>query len=368
MPTSALTRPDPDQLLRRVQAEEEYLRRGRLKIFLGYASGVGKSFRMLDEGRRRRERGQDVVVGAIQPVIEGDISRLLQKLEVIPLKRVAGVDTMDVDTILQRHPQVCLVDGLAHDNPPGSRHPSRWEDVDELLSAEISVVTTINLGYIAELQDEVARIRNKRVEQSVPIDFIRRADEIVLVDAPPDAHILHDYASGETQAQDIDALRHRSAQLREIALVLAADVVDRQLECYLERNGIKQSYGTQERVLICLTPRANAARMLEMGGRIRDGFHGELVAAYVEQPQLAADQRSRLEANLELARAFGVKVERLEGDPIDAILEFADKRGITQVLVGHSMRDDWKARLIGTPLDKLLRKRRGFDVRVFPQI
>ncbi len=369
MRIDAPSRPDPDQLLRQVEAEEEYQGRGRLKIFVGYASGVGKSFRMLDEGRRRRERGQDVVVGATQPVTEDVISRLLQQLETIPLKFVGGAQTMDVETILQRRPKVCLVDGLAYDNPQGSPNPSRWQDVDQLLSAGISVVTTINLGYIAELQDEVARIKNKQVAQSVPIDFIRRAEEVVVVDAPPSAHILHDYAADQSGAQDVEVLRRQYAELREIALVLAASVVDRQLESYLARNGIRQNYGTQERVLICLTPRANAARMIETGRRIREGFHGELIAAYVEQPRLAEDAKASLEANLQLARDCGVEIERLQGpDPIGALIGFAGKRGVTQVFVGHSMRNDWKARFIGTPLDRLLRKRRGFDVRVFPQL
>ena len=130
-------RPDPEQLLRRLQAEEEYSKRGRLKIFLGYAGGVGKSFRMLDEARRRRTRGEDVVVGAIQPKVSVEVEALLQKMQVIPLRTIGGVHTMDVEAILRRHPQVCVVDGLAYDNPPGSPHSKRWQDVEHLLSAEI---------------------------------------------------------------------------------------------------------------------------------------------------------------------------------------------------------------------------------------
>jgi two-component system sensor histidine kinase KdpD len=160
--SSPFRRPSPEELLRRVQAEEEYERRGRLKIFLGYASGVGKSFRMLDEGRRRKERGQDIVVGAIQPKSTPELDEVLRKLEVIPLKTSDGIACMDVDLILKRRPAVCLVDGLAYDNPPGSARAHRWQDVEQLLEAGIGVITSINLQYVEERRDEVARIQGKR--------------------------------------------------------------------------------------------------------------------------------------------------------------------------------------------------------------
>ncbi len=360
-------RQDPEALLRQVQAEEEYQSRGRLKIFLGYASGVGKSFRMLDEGRRRHERGQDVVVGALQAKVDADIARLLQRLEIIPLVEVNGWPMIDLETILRRRPQVCLIDGLAFDNPPGSPHASRWQDVEELLSAGISVITTINLGFITEHQEDVARVTGKPPRQTVPVAFIRGSDEIVVVDAPANASMLRGNEvpseAGNTAAQR----RGQYAELREIALLLAADVVDRQLEQYLERNGVRQTWGTQERILLCLTPRANAAKMIESGRRIAAGFHGELIAAYVQQQCLDAESQRALDLNLEHAREAGAAIETLTGDdPIAALIEFAERRGITQIFVGHSMREGWRARLFGSPLDRLLRKRRGMDVRVFP--
>jgi two-component system sensor histidine kinase KdpD len=356
-------RPDPEALLRQVQAAEEFERSGRLKIFLGYASGVGKSHKMLDEGRRRHDRGQDVVVGAIQPKIDREIAHLLQKLEIIPLLESGGFQAIDMQTILRRHPTVCLVDGLAYSNLPGSEHQYRWQDVEQLLHAGISVITTINLAYIAELQDDVERVSGKRVTQTVPVEFIRGADEIEVVDAPASACILREGASEE----DIAARRHQFAELREIALVLAADVVDRQLERYLERSGLRQVFGTQERVMVCLTPRANGVRMLEVAHRITESFHGEMIAGYVDNQELSADDKQSLEANLDLARKAGAKIEVLRGsDPMDAILDFAKQKGITQLFVGHSMRDGWRARLFGSPLDRLLRKRQGLDVRVFP--
>ena len=149
------------ELLRQVQAEEREANRGKLKIFLGYASGVGKSHRMLDEGRRRRKRGQDVVVGAVQPTLPPDVKELLNQLEVIALRDVGGSPVMDLDAILRRHPGVCIIDGLAYDNPPGSRHDKRWQDVEEILAAGISVVTSLNLQYIEEHREQVEQITGK---------------------------------------------------------------------------------------------------------------------------------------------------------------------------------------------------------------
>src|SRR5882757_5073535 len=171
----ATRRRTPEELLQQVQAEEEYERRGRLKVFLGYASGVGKSFRMLDEGRRRRERGQDIVAGALQPGVPDDMQPLLKAIEVVPTLDIDSVPVMDVPAILQRHPQVCLVDGLAYDNPAGSRNAHRWQDVEELLAAGISVVGSVNLQYIDDQREAVERITGKKVTQTIPRGFLNTA-------------------------------------------------------------------------------------------------------------------------------------------------------------------------------------------------
>jgi two-component system, OmpR family, sensor histidine kinase KdpD len=362
---SAIRRRTPEELLRQVQAEEEYERRGRLKVFLGYASGVGKSFRMLDEGRRRSERGQDVVVGAIQPKTPPEIEGLLRKLEVIPLREVSGVFVMDTPAILKRHPSVCLVDGLAYDNLPGMPHASRWQDVQELLDAGISVITSVNIQYIDDLRERVARITGKNVSQTVPRDFLNSADEIVIVDAPPemciertrDGQILTG-SSGPAQ---------KLSELRELALLLAADVVDKQLEAYLQRNGLPQTFGAQERILVCITPRANAAPMIASGKRNADRFHGDLTVAYVRQAEISAGDQEALERNLAIAREAHARIEILDGqDPIETLLQFAHEHGVTQIFVGHSTREQWWERFTGTPLDRLIRGANDIDVRVFP--
>jgi two-component system, OmpR family, sensor histidine kinase KdpD len=347
-------RRDPEALLRQVEAAERAERRGSLKIFLGYASGVGKSFRLFDEGRRRRDRGEDIVVAATQAISTPDVAQVMATLERIPTSDVAGVPVIDVRAVLSRRPTTCLIDGLAYDNPAGSRHPHRYEDVEELLASGISVLTTINLEYIAEQQDYVRSVVGSAGTETVPQDFIDRADEVVVVDAPPDAEA------------HIDA--HQLSQLRQRALLLTADVVDQQLESYLRLNGIQSSWGTQERILVCMTPRANAAKMLASGRRNADRFHGELFAIYVMQENLTDDDRRALDRNVTLARAQEAAVETLEGrDPIKTILEYARAHGITQIFVGHNLRRTWRSRLGGTPLDRLIRDAEGIDVRVFPQ-
>jgi len=334
-----------------------------LKVFLGYASGVGKSYRMLDEGRRRKERGQDVVVGAIQPKTSPESAAVLSKLEVIPLHEVDGVRVMDTPAILTRHPSVCLVDGLAYDNPPGSKHTSRWEDVNELLDAGISVITSVNIQYIDDLRERVQRITGKHVTQTVPRSFLNSADEIVVVDAPPEMCIGRDGpVSGGSAGPE-----QRLSELREIALLLAADVVDKQLEAYLRRNGIPQTFGAQERILVCITPRANAAPMIASGKRNSDRFHGDLTVAYVRQAEISANDQEALERNLSIARAAQAHIEILDGqDPIETLLKFAHEHGITQIFVGHSTREQWWERFTGTPLDRLIRGANDIDVRVFP--
>ena len=354
----------PEEYLRAVQAEEAAAKRGHLKIFLGYSSGVGKTFRMLDEARRRRERGQDVVVGAIQPQVPPDARELLPELEVIPLKAVGSDTAIDVETIIRRRPAVCIVDGLAYDNPPGLRNASRWQDVQELVNSGIKVIGSINIQYVAELSVQVEAITGKHVTQTVPISFVQSADEIEIVDAPAEEPI--DLAPEQQLAAE--RRRQQLSKLRELTLVLAADVVDHQLSDYLDCHGIGQQFGAHERILVCVTPRANVDEMIEVANTIAERFHAELIVAYVNQPQISAADQALLDQKLAVAQAAGARVELLDGeDPVDALLEFARSRGVTQLFVGHTQRTGIWPRLWGSPVDRLIRLSRGMDVRVFPQ-
>lgn len=364
MPASIDKRPSPEELLRRVQAEERRARRGKLKVFLGYASRVGKSFRMLDEGRRRKERGEDVVVAAIQYPLTPDLESLMTKLECIPtLKETyAGkeYEVLNVAAIFRRHPQVCLVDELAYDNPPGTRNPKRWQDVDNILDHGISVITAVNLQHIEEQQDAVERITGKRARQTVPERFLRSADQIVLVDAALDDMMQR---AGSRELVDV----RRLSELREVALLLAADVIDDQLVNYLRSNGVEQRWGTQERILVCVTPRSDAGAMLRSGRRNADRFHGDLLVCHVRQSGLSAKDQETLDANLGLALQLEADIHMLEGaDPIAAIMRFAREQRVTQIFVGHSAPDRWKELFARSPVDRLIQAARDIDIRIFP--
>lgn len=322
---------------------------GRLKVFLGYASGVGKSFRMFDEGRRRKERGQDVVVGATQTKLAPEIEPLLNALEIIPTLSIRGTPVMDVEAILRRHPQICLVDGLAYDNPPGSRNTHRWQDVEELLRAGITVVGSVNLQYIEDQRDAVEQLTGKRVTQTIPREFLNTADEIVIVDAPSEKGT------------------ERRTALREMALVLSADVIEAGLQRYLRSHGIEQSWGMHERFLICLTPRANFEKMIASAKRSAARFHCDVLAVYVRQKSLSSADSKQLEEALEKSKTSGLQVEVLDGeDPVTSIVQYARAHGVTQIFVGHSAKRDLGTQMFGSAVSRLVREARGIDVRVFP--
>jgi two-component system sensor histidine kinase KdpD len=359
-------RPSPEQLLAEIELEEARKRRGRLKVFLGYASGVGKSFQMLDEGRRRRERGEDVVVCALQPEYPPEVQAILQKLEIIPMLKMGGDEIIDVPAVICRHPQVALIDGLAYDNPPGSPNCHRWQDVEQLLDAGISVNATVNLQYLEKLQDEVERVTGKRASCTIPRGFLDgSADEIVVVDAPAIDSLSHG-SSAEDSATRL-AKEHRLSRLRELALLVAASVIDRRLETYLRSHGMESSWGVQERILVCVTPRSSSAQMLESGRRNADRFQGEFYVVYVHHPALSQEDRTVLEQNLDYARQLGAHVEVLSGlDAADAILKFAREKGITQIFIGHSLRQGAWRRLWSNLIERIIRSAEGIDVVVYP--
>jgi two-component system sensor histidine kinase KdpD len=357
MSTREFCRPDPEELLRKIEAEEAQSHRGRLKIFLGYAPRVGKSFRMFDEGRRRAERGQDVVVGAVQTKGVDDLAPLLANFEVIA---VLSCGAIDVDAILRRAPHDCLIDELASHNSPGAAREYRWQDVEALLDGGINVISAINLQYIAELQPEVERLTGRRPATSVPQNFIRTADEIVVVDVPPED--LHD----DGKRHEGSLTPRQLSNLRELALLLAAEVVESQLQRYMDSHGIRQSWGTQERILVCMTPRSEAGTMLQAGRYSADRFHGHLMAVYVKQPELSRPAEETLAQNLDLARKLGAEVNVLEGaDPMGEIIKFAREQRVTQIFIGHTQRSSWRF-WAANPVDRLIEAAEGIDVRIFP--
>jgi two-component system, OmpR family, sensor histidine kinase KdpD len=367
MRLSDLPKPSPERLLKQVQAEENKRWGARLKIFLGYAAGVGKSYRMLDEARRRRERGEDIVVGFVQGQPSEEVHALLRKLELIePLQTPSG-QAMDLDALLSRAPQVCVVDPLAGQNPAASRNPHRWQDVQELLRNGISVLTSVNLLHVEEYREKVQAITGKHTTETIPKSFLLAADDIVIVDVPPDLCL---WRLGEklTPTGISNSQERQLSELRELALLLTAEVVDAQLESYVHAHGIEPVFGTHERFLVCIAPECNASAMIESGKRNKDRFQGDLYVVYIRRADATDHENAVMESYLDSAREAGATIEVLENDdPIEAITAFAREKRITQIFVGHGSEKNWRDRLFGDPVLRLIRATKGIDVRVFPR-
>ena len=264
--------------------------------------------------------------------------------------------------LFRRHPQVCLIDGLAQSNAPGSRNPQRWQDVRDLLDRGISVITALNVQHIRERQDDVAAHHRQT----------RRAQHPAGVSARSRRNRGRGRAAGGLAGRQRRQFpktmpdARQLLELRELALLLAADIIERQLQEYLDEHGVVARWGAQERILVCLTPRSSALEMLHSGRRNATRFHGALLAAYVEQPELNAADRSRLDRNMALARQMGAEIHCLHGqDFVATILDFARDQRITQLFIGHSMRDGRKPFWRG-PIDRLVDAADEFDVRIFP--
>lgn len=362
MASREITRPDPEELLRQIQEQERHACRGRLKIFLGYAPRVGKSLRMFDEGLRRKKRGQDVVIGAVQSRGSEAVESFVCQIELVPPKLIGDQEAVDVAAVIARRPHVVLIDELARENPPGSVNLHRWQDVEQMRDAGINVVAALNLQHIFEHQDEVEKITGRRARNFVPESFLETADEIVIVDVPAED-------LGQHPSLNEDAL----TQLRELALLVVAQVVERQLQRYMDTHGIRQAWGIQERILICITPRSNARAMIESGARAVERFHGQLLAVWVKQEGLTRGADETVQSNLDYARKLGAEVHILEGsdptgesrDAIDAIIRFAQEQRVTQVYIGHSRQPAWKF-WAPNPVDRLIQGAEGMDVRIFP--
>jgi two-component system sensor histidine kinase KdpD len=355
MASREITRPDPEELLRHIQEQQRHQGRGRLKIFLGYAPRVGKSLRMFDEGLRRKKRGQDVVIAAVQSRGSEQVENFVCQLELVPQRIVGDQEPVNVAAVIARHPHVVLIDELARDNPPGSANPHRWQDVEQIRDAGINVVAALNLQHIFEYQDEVEKITGKRARNFVPESFLETADEIVIVDVPAED-------LGQHSTLNPDAL----TKLRELALLVVAQVVEQQLQRYMDANSIRQSWGTQERILVCITPRSNAKPMIESGARAVARFHGQLLAVWVKQQGLTREADEVVQSNLDYARQLGAEVHILQGpDAMDAIIRFAHEQRVTQVYIGHSRQPAWKF-WSPNPVDRLIQGAEGMDVRIFP--
>ncbi len=372
----AAERPDPDELLARVEREQMKARRGRLKIFFGASAGVGKTYSMLEAARERRTEAIDVVVGLVETHGRRETAALLQGLEQIPTRAVeyrgTWLQEFDLDAALKRRPALILVDELAHTNAPGSRHPKRWQDVQELLDAGINVYTTLNVQHLESLNDDVGQISGIRVWETVPDTVFEQADEVELVDLPPD-ELLVRLKEGKVylpeQAQHAIENFFRKGNLialRELALRQTAHRVDAEMQDYREDHAIRDVWQVGERILICIGPNPMAERLIRAGKRFANSLRAEWIVAYVETPslqRLPPERRDAVLRMLRLAEQLGAEAVTLSAaDMGEAILDFARERNVTKIMMGKPSRRSWKRWLLGSVVDTIISHAHNINV------
>jgi len=369
-------RPDPDQLLARVERDNAKAKRGRLKIFFGAAAGVGKTYAMLLAARERRAENLDVVVGLVETHGRKETQALLDGLEVLPTRKIDYKGTIlqefDIDTALKRRPAVILVDELAHTNAPGSRHPKRWQDIHELLDVGIDVYTALNVQHLESLNDDIGQISGIRVWETVPDTVYEDADEIELVDLPPDELLIR-LKEGKIylpqQAQE--AIKHffrkgNLIALRELALRQTANRVDAQMLDYREDHSIRDIWQVNERILVCIGPHPLAERLVRAGKRLAVSLRAEWIVVYVETPELQrlpAEKRDAVLRVLRMAEQLGAETVTLSTPEMSAaIINFSKERNVTKLVMGKPGRRGWRRWLLGSVVDKVISEAHNINV------
>jgi two-component system, OmpR family, sensor histidine kinase KdpD len=372
-------RPDPDELLARVQQEEVRRRRGALKVFFGAAAGVGKTYAMLEEAQERRSAGVDVVVGYVEPHGRPETEALLAALEPLPPRLVeyrgSRLRELDLDAAFARRPRLILVDELAHTNASGSRHAKRWQDIRELLAAGIDVYTTCNVQHLDSLNDVVAKITGIQVRETVPDSVLEEADEVELIDLPPD-DLIQRLNEGKVYVPD---QAERAVQkffrkgnliaLRELALRTTAARVDAQMDVYRRDHAIPTPWPVGERILVCVSPSPFAARVVRGARRMATGLRADWIVAHVETPahaRLPVGERDRAAQTLRLAEQLGARTVVLSGSNVaDEVIAYAREKNVSKIVAGKpGGLPRWRERLFGSVVDELVRKSGDIDVYV----
>ena len=369
-------RPDPDKLLAHIQAEEKQRERGRLKIFFGYAAGVGKTYAMLEAAHQRKAEGVDVVVGYVETHQRVETENMLKGLEVIPPKTIQyrniQLPEMDIDKILGRKPQLVLVDELAHTNVPSSRHPKRYQDVEELLSAGINVYTTLNIQHLESLNDVVAQITGTKVRETIPDRVIDEVTDIELIDLPTE-ELLNRLKEGKVyipeQAERAIEKFFRQGNLtalRELTMRRAAERVDDQMLDYMGKRAIPGPWPAAERLLVCISPGAISERLIRTARRLADELKAEWYAIFVETPvqaRMSTEQRDRVDRMLRLAEELGAKSVTIPGSSIaETVINYAQNQNITKIIIGKSRRSNLSELLRSSVADQLIRKSGPIDI------
>lgn len=371
-------RPDPEELLDRVKAEEARLGRGVLKIFFGASPGVGKTYSMLESAQRLRKEGVEVVIGCVETHGRSETEALTVGLEKLPLREIEYRGTklyeLDLEAALARRPKILLLDELAHTNAPGSVHKKRWQDLMDLLDAGIDVHTTLNVQHVESLNDIVREVTGVRVRETVPDAVIERADDIELVDLPPD-ELLQRLGEGKVYlpeqaavAKDRFFRRGNLLALRELALRRTAQRVDADVLAYRRDHSIEATWASGECILVCVGPAPASAGLVRTARRMADGLRASLIAASVDSPSaggLTPVDRARLDANDALAEALGAQVVRLSGDSVaETLLSYAKKRNVTRIVIGKPTHWRLLDLVRGSLIDSVIRGSGTIDVHV----
>ncbi len=374
--TDAIRRPSPDALLEEARRADRS--RGRLKVFIGAAPGVGKTYEMLMSARAKLTEGADIVIGVVETHGRAETQGLLEGFEIVPRVKIDYhghvLDEMDLDAILKRHPQIVLVDELAHTNAPGSRHPKRYQDVEDLLGAGIDVYTTLNIQHVESLNDVVAQITRIRVRETVPDSLLNQADDIEVVDLAPD-ELIQRLKEGKVYVpkQAERALNHyfspgNLTALRELALRRTAQRVDEQLLCHMRAHAIPGPWPAGERLLVCVSEEPRSAGLVRYTKRLSDRLHAPWTAIYVESrrsQQLSEVERDRVADTLRLAEKLQGEAITLPGSNVaEEILSYSRANNVTQIVVGKSGRTRWFELFHGSVVNELVRGAGNITVHV----
>jgi len=368
-------RPNGDQLLARFQADD----RARLRIYIGAAPGVGKTYSMIEDAHAARREGIDAVVGFVETHGRAETEAKLADLEIVARKaldyRGVVLEEMDLDAILARKPQLCMVDELAHTNAPGSRHHKRYQDVLELLEAGISVMTAVNIQHLETLNDAVGRVTGVRVRETVPDTFLDRADEVVNVDVTVQELQTRlrqgkVYRPEKVEQALTNFFRETNlSTLRELALRAVADEIGEKAAWQRQKEGLEPAL-IPERLMVCMSSNRAAPRVIRAGARIASRLGARWYAVYVETPReapghIGRDDGAALEHNIAMAQDLGATVVRVKADkPADGLIAFAKREGITHVVFGQTARSRWEILLRGSTLNRFLEEVRDATVQV----
>lgn len=370
-------RPTADALLERIKEDE----RARLRIYIGAAPGVGKTYEMLQEAHALRTRGVDVVLGYVETYGRRDTEAQIKDLEFVPRRTLeykgAALEEMDLDAILRRRPQVCLVDELAHMNVPGSRHQKRYEDVLEILQAGIHVLTAVNIQHLETLNDAVAHTTGVRVRETIPDTFLDRADEVINVDVTVEELRTRLREGKIYRPEKIEQAlgnffrKGNLSSLRELALRAVADEVGEKAASYRTREGLEPAL-VPERVMVAMSSYGAAPRVIRTGARIAGRLGARWYAVYVETPRerpdhIRHDDLEALSQNISLAERLGATVVRVKASKAaDGLIAFAQREGITHVIFGQTQRSRWEILWHGSVIDRFLREVPDAAIQVVP--